>query len=168
MEAYRPEVEEMMKRLFLSLREHDRRRYAAIEAAKLGHGGIKYICGLFGCDIKTIHRGIEELESEEALDSLRTRKQGGGRKKRIESEAAVEPNFLKVLEDHTAGDPMRAEVKWTNLSLRSIVRRMDELGTHVSRDLVSQLLKKHGYRKRKAQKNQDGKAGWTMLNRSAK
>lgn len=156
MEAYSPEIEQMMKRHFQSLREHDRRRYAAIEVAKLGHGGIKYIRGLFGCDLKTIQRGTEELTREEDLDSSRTRKQGGGRKKRIESEPAIVANFLKVLEDHTAGDPMRAEVKWTNLSLRSIVKKMDELGTHVSRDLISDLLKRHGYRRRKAQKKDNG------------
>lgn len=156
MEAYRPEIEQMMKRHFQSLKEHDRRRYAAVEVAKLGHGGIKYIRGLFGCDIKTIHRGIQELTAEAELDASRTRKTGGGRKKRIESESDIEPTFLKVLEDHTAGDPMRTEVKWTNLSLRNIVKRMDEMGTHVSRDLVSKLLKKHGYRRRKAQKKDHG------------
>ena len=47
---------------------------------------------------------------------------------------------------------MSAEVKWTNLSRRQIARRMSELGTPVSRDVVSQLLRKHGYRKRKALK----------------
>ena len=65
---------------------------------------------------------------------------------------SLEENFLKVLQDHTAGDPMRAEVKWTNLSRRQIARRMTELGTPVSRDVVSQLLRKHGYRRRKALK----------------
>jgi Rhodopirellula transposase DDE domain len=59
---------------------------------------------------------------------------------------------LKVLQDYTAGDPMRAEVKWTNLSRRQIAQRMSELGTAVSRDVVSQLLRKHRYRRRKALK----------------
>jgi Rhodopirellula transposase DDE domain len=57
-----------------------------------------------------------------------------------------------VLEDHTAGDPMRLEVKWTNLSGRQIAQRIKELGTSVSRHVVSQGLKKHGYRRRKALK----------------
>jgi hypothetical protein len=47
---------------------------------------------------------------------------------------------------------MRAEVKWTNLSRRQIAQRMAGLGTPVSRDVVSQLLRKHGYRRRKALK----------------
>ena len=64
----------------------------------------------------------------------------------------TEANFHKVLEDHTAGDPMRADVKWTNLSRRQIANKLAELGTPVSRDVVSQLLRKHRYRRRKAQK----------------
>jgi len=43
-------------------------------------------------------------------------------------------------------------VKWTNLSRRQIATRITELGTPVSRHVVSQLLKKHGYRRRKALK----------------
>jgi hypothetical protein len=70
----------------------------------------------------------------------------------IEINTTLDENFLKVLQDHTAGDPMSAEVKWTNLSRRQIAGRMSELGTPVSRDVVSQLLRKHGYRKRKALK----------------
>jgi hypothetical protein len=57
-----------------------------------------------------------------------------------------------VLEDHTAGDPMRGDVKWTNLSRGEIAKRMGVLGTSVSRDVVSQLLRQHGYRRRKALK----------------
>lgn len=47
---------------------------------------------------------------------------------------------------------MNADVKWTNLSRRQIARRMTDLGTPVSRRVVSQLLHEHGYRRRKAQK----------------
>jgi hypothetical protein len=65
---------------------------------------------------------------------------------------ALEATFHKVLADHTAGDPMRLEAKWTNLSRRQIAKRMKDMGTPVSRDVVSQLLKKHGYRRRKALK----------------
>jgi hypothetical protein len=70
----------------------------------------------------------------------------------IEVSPTLEENFLEVLRDHTAGDPMRAEVKWTNLSRRQITRRLKERGTPASRRVVSQLLRTHGYRKRKAQK----------------
>ena len=44
MNAYTPGIERMMKRLFDSLRENDRRRYAAdLKRPSLGHGGVEYI-----------------------------------------------------------------------------------------------------------------------------
>jgi len=76
MDGYSAKMEHQMKRLYDSLEERDRRRYAAVEAEKLGHGGQQYISGLFGCAQKTIRRGITELESEEELESERQRKKG--------------------------------------------------------------------------------------------
>jgi hypothetical protein len=70
----------------------------------------------------------------------------------IATAPTIEANFRKVLEDHTAGDPMRLEVRWTNLSRRQIAGRITELGTPVSRYVVSQLLREHRYRRRKALK----------------
>lgn len=76
MEAYSSTVERMMKRLYRSLRENDRRRYAAVEATKLGHGGVEYIARLLRCDPKTVRQGIAELEAEDELDQERVRKKG--------------------------------------------------------------------------------------------
>jgi hypothetical protein len=76
MEPYSPSVERMMQRLYRSLREHDRRRYAAIEAAKLGVGGVEYIAGLLECDPKTIRQGVTELQASDELDPQRVRKKG--------------------------------------------------------------------------------------------
>jgi len=76
MDAYAPDIERKMKRLFDSLREHDCRRYAAIEAAKLGHGGLEYIARILGCDPKTIREGQAELDGQEDLDTGRVRKKG--------------------------------------------------------------------------------------------
>jgi hypothetical protein len=78
MDAFGPEVERQMRRLFDSLGEKDRRRYAAIEATKLGHGGIEYIADLLGCDPKTIRQGQSELEGTDILNTGRVRKKGVG------------------------------------------------------------------------------------------
>ena len=76
MQAYPAETERMMKRLFEWLSEKDRRRYAAVEAAKFGHGGVEYIARLLGCDPKTIQQGREELEWPEDPAAGRVRKKG--------------------------------------------------------------------------------------------
>ncbi len=60
--GYTQDIELKMKRLFATLSEKDRRRYAAIEAAKLGGGGIEAISNLFDMDAKTVRRGLTELE----------------------------------------------------------------------------------------------------------
>jgi hypothetical protein len=81
MEAYSADVEAKMKRLFGWLSEKDRRRYAAVEAAKLGHGGLEYVSRLLGCDPKTIRQGLDDLEGDEDTATGRVRKKGvdGGR-----------------------------------------------------------------------------------------
>jgi hypothetical protein len=76
MDGYAPEIERVMSRLFDSLSEKDRRRYAAVEATKLGHGGVEYIARLFGCDPKTIRQGQAELQDADDLDTGRVRKKG--------------------------------------------------------------------------------------------
>ena len=74
--AYPPNVERQMKELYGSLNEKDRRRYAAVEASKLGYGGQTYIVELFGCDYKTLRRGLEELDEPPDLPPGRIRKKG--------------------------------------------------------------------------------------------
>ena len=76
MDAFAPEIERMVKRLFDSLRENDRRRYAALEATRLGHGGVEYIARLLACDPKTIRQGQTELNAQDDLDTERVRKKG--------------------------------------------------------------------------------------------
>ncbi len=76
MDGYTVELERQMSRLFESLNERDRRRYAAVEAAKLGHGGIEYISRVLGCDPGSIRHGIFEMESADELDTQRQRKKG--------------------------------------------------------------------------------------------
>ena len=73
---YNAEVEHSMRMFYDSLSEKDRRRYAAIEVAKLGHGGTEYVATLLGCDPKTIRRGQHDLDQlPDGLDD-RVRKKG--------------------------------------------------------------------------------------------
>jgi hypothetical protein len=58
---YTSEVEEGMQLFAATLNDRDFRRYAAIEALKLGHGGISYISKLLSLDPKTISKGIKEI-----------------------------------------------------------------------------------------------------------
>lgn len=75
---YSAAVERKMQLFYDSLSEKDRRRYAGIEAEKLGHGGGEYIARLFGCDPHTVRQGqadIADLPNDPAAG--RVRKKGG-------------------------------------------------------------------------------------------
>ena len=78
MQTYAQPVERHMKALYDSLSEKDRRRYAAVEAEKLGHGGVQYVAQLFACDQDTIRQGRQDVEQlpADAADG-RVRKKGG-------------------------------------------------------------------------------------------
>lgn len=74
--TYRPEIEHSMRMFHDSLSKKDRRRYAAIEAAKLGHGGTEYVATLLGCDPKTIRQGQQDLDHLPDELGKRVRKKG--------------------------------------------------------------------------------------------
>ena len=74
MKPYPARIVRQMVNLYRSLSEKDRRRYAAVEASKLGYGGTAYIAGLFGCNPDTIRQGradVEELPDDAAADRVR-------------------------------------------------------------------------------------------------
>ena len=128
LKPYPVEIEQMMQEFYATLREKDRRRYAAIEARKLGHGGVSYIACVLGCDRNTIQAGMKELERLPEAEAMknRVRKPGGGRKPYDETYPNIDEQFLAVLRKHTAGDPMRDDVRWTNPTPREIVERLAE------------------------------------------
>ena len=137
MDAYFPEIEHTMQRYYHSLSEKDRRRYAAIEAIKLGHGGISYISKLFDCHPKPIRRGIAELQDEQVLNEQRIRQPGGGRKRVVETMDGLSEAFLRIIEHNTAGSPVDASIKWTHLSRQQIADLLsEEAGLSVSVTVV--------------------------------
>lgn len=62
--SYTADHEESMILFFDNLDEKNKRYYAAVEAEKLGHGGIVYIAQLFEISEKTIRKGIKELSKK--------------------------------------------------------------------------------------------------------
>jgi len=153
---YSETIEAQMARYYQSLNEKDRRRYAGIEAAKLGYGGVRYISRVLNCNERTIRLGMSELSKDSGMQSKRVRKAGGGRKSAFEQHPGLDEMFLKVLQGHTAGSPMDEQVKWTNLNRPQIAKLLKAEGITVSVTVVDQLLKKHNYRRRRAQKSLAG------------
>ena len=156
MVPYPQEIEHHMRQFYESLSEKDRRRYAGIEALKYGHGGRNYIAHVLGCSRRTVSKGAKEVSGLSGAETeKRIRRPGGGRKSYQESWVDIDEKFLHVLHDHTAGDPMDETVRWTDLSVKEMVQLLrDDHEIKVSKSVVRKLLKKHNYRRRKAQKKQ--------------
>ena len=149
---YPEEIEQKMRAFFETLNEKDGRRYAGIEAIKLGHGGQKYISSVLGCHFQTVMAGINEITNGSEIPEERIRKPGGGRKKMIETEENIDEVFFEILKHHTAGSPTDEEIKWTNLSLKEISKAFESKGMNITPYVVKQLLEKHGFVERKMQK----------------
>jgi hypothetical protein len=78
-----PTTEKRLRDFAQTLSEKDCRRFAAIEAAQRGYGGIAYVAGVLGCSTKTIERGLKELDHlQDDPAAGRVRRPGAGRKKR--------------------------------------------------------------------------------------
>jgi hypothetical protein len=82
-ERFDEATEQDMRNFFETLSEKDQRRYAAVQARQLGHGGIEYVSAVLGCSTRTINRGMTELaQLPDDPAAGRTRRPGAGRKKR--------------------------------------------------------------------------------------
>jgi transcriptional antiterminator len=80
---YTPDVENCMRGFYQTLSEKDQRRFAALEANRLGFGGIQYIAKVLGCSRRTIERAAEEIQALPHDPAAgRVRRPGGGRKKK--------------------------------------------------------------------------------------
>lgn len=60
---YHASIEQGMKKFYDTLSEKDKRRYAGVEAMKLGRGGVAYITKILGCSRKTVIKGLRELNA---------------------------------------------------------------------------------------------------------
>lgn len=136
MQVYAPEVEQQMQRFYQSLSEKDRRRYAAVEALKLGRGGLSYISQLLGCDDEAMQLGKQELQDDTRLHQSCVRRSGGGRKSAFETHPGLDETFLAVIAHHTAGSPMTDTTKWTHLTRQEIAQLMQAEGIAISVTVV--------------------------------
>ena len=166
MQLYFRFIEEEIRKFYNLLDEKNQRLFAAVEAIKIGHGGIFYIAKIVGCTRKTVARGIRELLAATVDDQLdhRIRQVGGGCKPYDVIHKDINEQFLDVLKNYTAGDPMNENIKWTNLTPKEIAEKLEaDHGVCVSEIVIRQLLRKHHYRRRKAQKTKTAK---TVENRN--
>jgi hypothetical protein len=157
--GYGERDEEAMRVFFRSLPEDHRRRYAAVEALKIGFGGVAYIAQVLGLSRGTIYQGLRELEQMVESDDPqrpsgqgRIRRPGAGRPKVSERQAGLEKTAKQVLEAHSAGSPTDERVRWTDLKPMSLAVELAHRGYEVCRNTAAGLLAAAGFKPRKLRK----------------
>src|SRR6266436_7836954 len=129
----------------------------AIEAIKLGHGGIRSIANVLGCDPHTVKEGMRERKHLPADPTEhRVRKPGGGRKKTEEKHPDVIEQVQDALKDRTAGDPMRQAVRWTDATPQEISDRLQAHAVCVGPRIVRRMLERLGFARRQIAKGLPG------------
>jgi len=151
--TYRPDIEQLLRQYYQSLSEKDRRRFAALEAIHLGHGGTRYIAKVLGCDPQTVKDGMRELKQlPDDPAGSRGRKPGGGRKKTEGKHADLTQQVQETIKNHTAGDPMRQNVVWTDLTPQEIAQSLHEQSVCVAPRIVRRILDGLGFARRQIAK----------------
>lgn len=149
-------LKEKFSALMPTLNERSRRLVAAAEAQALGHGGITVVARASGISYSTISRGLKELRGRaEALDPLRIRRPGGGRKRLLTKDPRLTADLEALVEPGTRGDP-DSPLRWTSKSLRTLARHLQGMGHSVSYPVVGDLLREAGYSLQANQKTREG------------
>lgn len=160
--GYGEEYEETMRLYYRSLPEDHRRRYAAVEALKIGFGGVAYVARVLGMSRRTVYTGIAELEQMSEGDhdqpsrpsggAKRIRRRGGGRPKAVERQSGLQEHFDDILEAHSAGSPTDPSVRWTDLKPLQLAQELVARGYEMTRNTAAKLLVQAGYRRRALRK----------------
>ena len=157
--GYAEDQEQLMQVFFRSLPEDHRRRYAAVEAHKIGFGGISYISRVLGVARGTIYEGLRELKQmgdsagpPRPSGAGRIRRPGAGRPQETDRQGGLEATAVQVLEAHSAGSPTDARVKWTDLKPLAFAVELAHRGYDVCRNTAAELLEAVGFTKRKLRK----------------
>ena len=137
-------IKNRYEKLAPELTEKTRRYWPAIEAQKLGYGGVAAVSRATGMKRETIRRGIIELSQGDQVKPGKQRKSGGGRKSLFEKYPGLLGDLEKLVEPYSSGDPMRP-LRWTCKSTYNLSDDLKNQGYTVSPTSVRGLLKKLGY-----------------------
>ena len=137
------------------LNERARRLFVASEALAAGRGGILAVSAVTEVARSTIGRGLAELRSEEARQSGRIRRPGGGRRPKTETEPGLLEALGKLVQSAIRGDP-EAALLWVCKNQRHLAGALAELGFTASQKLVGRLLRRLGFSLQANSKTREG------------
>lgn len=147
--------------LCLILTERTTRIWCAVEAQAYGRGGIQAVYEAVGIARTTIIRGMKELKQQpdiaNNLNTLRSRRRGGGRKTILDKYPNLLEDLNKLIEPATRGDP-ETPLRWSSKSTLKLAKELQIIGYNVTQPTVYSILKMQGYSMKSNRKSQEGKA----------
>src|SRR4051812_41729515 len=126
------------------LGERGRRRWAAVEARALGHGGIAAVASATGLSDRTIRTGLTELDDPVPLPGSRQRATGGGRKPHTTTQPGLSAALDRLIDPTARGSPT-TPLRWTIKSTHRLAGALRDRGYAVSATSVRRMLAAMGY-----------------------
>ena len=140
------------------LDERRRRQWAAAESRDLGWGGMTTVAQATGLSRTTITVGAGELAQpakRRALEGMRVRRPGGGRRPRAETDPDLLAALETLIEPTTRGDP-ESPLRWTCKSIRRLAEELTRENHPVGAVTVAKLLRRTGYSLQANRKTREG------------
>jgi transposase len=128
---------------------------AASEALAAGRGGVAAVCAATGVARSTIGRGLAEVRAAADQNPGRTRRPGGGRKPKTETQPGLLEALADLVQSAIRGDP-EAALLWVSKSQRHLAGALAERGFSVSQKLVGRLLRRLGFSLQANSKTREG------------
>ena len=133
--------EQAYQQMRTMLNEKQWRQYLAVEAKQRGSPNV--VAREAGVSLNTVKRGLKELEAGESYQpGERIRKEGGGKKKLVETDATLLADLEQELEPK--GDPM-SWVRWTSKSLAHLVEALTAKGHRIRKSALAEILHELGF-----------------------
>ena len=137
------------------LDERGRRRWAAVEARALGHGGITAVALATGLSDRTVRSGLKELDDSAPLAGHRQRCRGGGRKPHLTTQPGLQAALDRIIEPTARGSPTNP-LRWTIKSTYRLAVELRRQGYAVSATSVRRMLVEMKYSLQGNRKTREG------------
>ena len=126
---------------------------AGMVANEIGWGGTSAVSDALSLRRQSVRRGQKEATGQLQSPMVRGREraEGGGRPKLVDKDPDLVVDLQAIVDAQTYGNPEHV-LKYTNLSLRKIVRQLIAIGHKLSHSSVGTILKGLGYSKQQNRK----------------
>lgn len=152
------QIRRKYRALRVELDERGRRQWAAAEARELGWGGVMAVAQATGLSRTTITAGLRELDlptRDRAVEALRIRRPGGGRKPLTQTDPELLAALEALIEPATRGDP-ESPLRWTCKSTRRLAEELTRQHHPVGPNTVAALLHRADYSLQANRKTREG------------